>query len=92
VALAAGVFSRQDFVSLKARHQRRWRVFVGDEEKAAPAMADAGILALQPGFVSVAFCTLVGIMRSMPEWICDHGDRDLSYRHCSCSNSAVQRL
>jgi hypothetical protein len=92
VALGAGVFALQDFVSLKARHQRRWRVFVGNEEKAAPAMADAGILALQPGTVRALFGTLVGFMRSMPEWICDHGDRDLSYRHCSCSNSAVQRL
>ncbi|MDQ0672584.1 hypothetical protein QFZ36_000145 [Pseudarthrobacter siccitolerans] len=59
---------------------------MGDEEEAAPAVADAGILALEPGrMVNTVFRAFAGFMRVF-EWIFDHGDRDLSYRRCSCSN------
>jgi hypothetical protein len=35
--------------------------------------------------VNTIFRAFAGFMRVF-EWIFDHGDRDLSYRRCSCSN------
>jgi hypothetical protein len=63
---------------------------VGDEEKTALAVTNAGVLALQPGGVVDTFFRAFACFVRVFEWIFDHGDRDLSYRRCPCSNSAVQ--
>jgi hypothetical protein len=55
---------------------------VGDEEKTALAVADAAVLALQPGrMVSAIFRACARFVR-MFEWIFDHGHRDLPCRRC----------
>jgi len=52
---------------------------VGDEEKTALAVADGVVLALQPGRMVITGLRLVVMsMYGEPEWILDHGDRDLS--------------
>ena len=77
--LSAGGFPGRDFVSLNAGRRRRRRTIVGDEEKTALAVADGVVLALQPGRMVITGLRLVVMsMHGVPEWILDHGDRDLS--------------
>lgn len=85
VTLAANDVSRQDLVSLEARHRWGRGVLVGDEKEAALAVADRIIFALKPGrAVGIVLCFPARFMGRVLESILDHGDRNLP-----CRRSAV---
>lgn len=62
------------------------------EKEAAPAVADGVILAAEPGPVRARCCCPVWLFRSVPEWISDHRDRDLSKLLAATALLLVQQV